>query len=426
MDEVELDALLQAGIAAARAGRTDEARDLLLQVIAIDEQVEAAWLWLSGVVDDPAERRICLENVLTLNPGNERARAGLRWLADHGIVEAPLRPAEPLAPVASHPPEPARPVLRSPDSIPTPAPVSPESGAGQVMPKVEISPFGCPYCGGPIRSDESRCLSCARVTGIRQRKKRSGPWLGWLVALFLFLGATAWVEGAIVSRLAREEPLPAIVNETVARFFVGPVLIEPASPLQPGSDAMVSAADAAARGDAVALVNYFLGGLCGIVALGLALRSRVAYFAALILSGLLIVGALGGILVGLGGWLPAMVRVGGIVFSIYWLVDSSPAFEWEVRHYNADLDSDLRTDLDYYNRGLRYRDMGMWAKAAAHWKVAGQLAPGKTTYHVALARAYAQMGEREAALAVVEQAAAREPDDPALRAFRDSLALDAG
>ncbi|MBN1660456.1 MAG: hypothetical protein JXA93_18805 [Anaerolineae bacterium] len=405
MDEVETDALLQAGIAAARAGRKEQARDLLMQVIALDDQVEGAWLWLSGIVDDPAERQICLENVLTLNPDNQRARAGLRWLADQAMThtDPPMPP----------PSQPARTILHTP----APAAPLPEPDAPPPPPEVKISPFGCPYCGGPTRSDEPRCLSCGRMTGIRQRKRQSGLSIGWLVALFLLLGATAWIEGALASRLVREEPLPAMVGNTWIHLLVGRVLIEPTDTAQVKDEATVE------RGDRVALVNYVLAGACGLVALGLAFRSRVAYFAALILCGLLIVAVVGGILAGLSGWVPTLVRLGGIAFSTYWLVESSPAFEWEVRYYDADLDPDLRTDLDYYNRGLRYRDMGMWAKAAVHWKVAGQLAPRKTAYQIALAHAYLQIGERAAARTVADQAAAREPDDLELCAFRDSLDL---
>ena len=105
MGNMELDRLLQEGIAAARAGQKEQARELLLQVIAQDEAVEAAWLWLSGVVDDPGERQICLENVLTLNPYNTAAQAGLRWLAEQGLT----REAEqgvPIPPRTQIPPQP--------------------------------------------------------------------------------------------------------------------------------------------------------------------------------------------------------------------------------------------------------------------------------------------------------------------------------
>jgi hypothetical protein len=72
--------LLQQGIAAARAGKREEARALLMQVVEGDERNEQAWLWLAGVVDAPEDIRTCLQNVLDLNPANQQARQGLAWV----------------------------------------------------------------------------------------------------------------------------------------------------------------------------------------------------------------------------------------------------------------------------------------------------------------------------------------------------------
>src|SRR5215470_18269566 len=82
--------LLQQGIAAARTGRREEARALLVQVVEADERNVQAWLWLAGVVDDPEDMRTCLENVLDLNPGNGKAQQGLAWIeAHHGPRPTP-------------------------------------------------------------------------------------------------------------------------------------------------------------------------------------------------------------------------------------------------------------------------------------------------------------------------------------------------
>ena len=76
----DTNALLQQGIALAKAGRHEEARELLLQVIDQDERNETAWLWISGVVDNDEDRGIALENVLLINPNNEWAKRGLAIL----------------------------------------------------------------------------------------------------------------------------------------------------------------------------------------------------------------------------------------------------------------------------------------------------------------------------------------------------------
>ncbi len=80
MGNEDLQNLLKAGIAAAKARNKAEARRLLEQVLELDDSNEAAWMWLASVVDKPSEKRICLENVLELNPNNVRARQALAQL----------------------------------------------------------------------------------------------------------------------------------------------------------------------------------------------------------------------------------------------------------------------------------------------------------------------------------------------------------
>ncbi len=60
-----------------KAGHKEEARAILMEVVDKDEHNEQAWLWLSAMVDSLEEQQICLENVLSINPANERARKGL-------------------------------------------------------------------------------------------------------------------------------------------------------------------------------------------------------------------------------------------------------------------------------------------------------------------------------------------------------------
>jgi len=76
----QIEQLLEQGIAAAKAGHSEQARQLLMQVVEIDERSEQGWLWLSEVVETTDDRRICLENVLAINPEHAHARAGLEWL----------------------------------------------------------------------------------------------------------------------------------------------------------------------------------------------------------------------------------------------------------------------------------------------------------------------------------------------------------
>ena len=77
-ETIDTSELLRQGIAAAKTGQGGQARGLLLQVIDRDEGNEQAWLWLSSVVESLDDRRLCLENVLAINPNNVYAQAGLR------------------------------------------------------------------------------------------------------------------------------------------------------------------------------------------------------------------------------------------------------------------------------------------------------------------------------------------------------------
>jgi tetratricopeptide (TPR) repeat protein len=75
-----LSEMVRQAIQAARSGRRIEARDLLLKVVESDPRNEIAWMWLSGLVDSLEDRMIACENVLTINPSNDKIRSYLSEL----------------------------------------------------------------------------------------------------------------------------------------------------------------------------------------------------------------------------------------------------------------------------------------------------------------------------------------------------------
>ena len=77
VDEELADALVREGIAAARAGDRERASSLLREVLELDEDRAVAWLWLSSLTPDLAERRTYLERALALDPASDVAREGL-------------------------------------------------------------------------------------------------------------------------------------------------------------------------------------------------------------------------------------------------------------------------------------------------------------------------------------------------------------
>ncbi len=66
--------LLKKGIEEARENNKEAARGLFERVVELDENNEKGWFWLASVVETDEERRICLRNVLHINPNNERAQ----------------------------------------------------------------------------------------------------------------------------------------------------------------------------------------------------------------------------------------------------------------------------------------------------------------------------------------------------------------
>jgi hypothetical protein len=112
--------MVREGVSAYRAGRKEEARALLLRAVEIDQYNEDAWLWLSAVVDTPEEQRTCLENVITINPNNERARQGIQILDQRlgAASKAVSSQAEDVLAAASFTPPPS-PFTSDSEELPT-------------------------------------------------------------------------------------------------------------------------------------------------------------------------------------------------------------------------------------------------------------------------------------------------------------------
>jgi len=107
---MDVSATLNQAIAALKAGRREEGRRLLESVLVADKRNEQAWLWMSGAVDNDRERIVCLENVLTINPYNQKAAKVLEALG-RTTTPVPSNLISPLAtphPVVEQPPAPIR------------------------------------------------------------------------------------------------------------------------------------------------------------------------------------------------------------------------------------------------------------------------------------------------------------------------------
>jgi hypothetical protein len=75
-----LNAVLRAGIRAAQQNNNERARDLLEQVLRRKRNSEIAWIWMTAVVNSNKEKRVCLKNILRINPKNQAARDAMTRL----------------------------------------------------------------------------------------------------------------------------------------------------------------------------------------------------------------------------------------------------------------------------------------------------------------------------------------------------------
>lgn len=96
-NSTEAQRLYQRGVAAARGGQKRVAAGLLTRSLQLDPRCEMAWLWLSGVLEDPRQQAFCLNAVLKLNPQNQHAQRGLRLLEERKLLNGEVRPAPGLA-----------------------------------------------------------------------------------------------------------------------------------------------------------------------------------------------------------------------------------------------------------------------------------------------------------------------------------------
>lgn len=184
--------LLQRAIAAARAKNNAEARKLLLLAIELDDHDEQAWLWLSSVVESATDQRVCLENVLAINPDNRAAQKGLRWLDEH----APASQAE-----VEHCPH-----------CNAALPVSGDTCPACKQPVLIV----CPHCGDFTEISKAQCIHCGHFFGdFRQRDH----YYAALAVAYADIGKLSPAQWAVDQALAAM-PHDAEVWQNIARVRV--------------------------------------------------------------------------------------------------------------------------------------------------------------------------------------------------------------
>ncbi len=418
-----------AAIAAARAGERQTAKQILSAIVAEEPSNAEAWLWLSGVVDDPAEQRLALERVVALEPDHARANHGLQWLREHhpevfmlapppaafvepppappsadtlpqaslglytpemtsraGVYSAPAETAEePTRQIATRE---AQPVVEA--AAPANAAMS-HADADEDAPRSSLSEeFRCPHCGEWAAAGDTSCPRCQGSLIVDVNRTVGARLSRLTLALLWALAAAAAIAGA--AWLFAEAPrLQAGTSSLLP--FLRPLGFSTA----PGAQ-LPFASSAGLTFGAFAVIAL-------LAALGLAARRRAVY----VMQVVLILAALAGAVVLAAITYPALasawevdtaagalgtaVVVGAVLLPLLqlWLTYASRREFYPLRA-RVQLPAQTLGGAEHFRRGTRFRDRGWRWAAARELELAVEREPQALKYRRALADVYASMG----------------------------------
>ncbi len=396
----EINRLLQSGKEAAKKDDPALAWELLLAVVEEDEKNEEAWLWLSSVVESDEDKRICLENVLVINPENAPAKRGLTRLAGETSGAGEMneeftirRHNNPVSPAAS--------ILYPGQNITEWHWREPAIQHGVAIPGYQgRSSFDdiweqdvdiCPYCAGELAYDEWRCSKCRQ--NLKQTHYRyPKPSSDLLIFLVLILGVAQLSFILILMNLAVGKSLVALIWQTL--IFITMLALATGIHLRRFWSYL---------GSIVALLMVLLtiiidlfvqpkvpGALDAALADGLfkALAENPYLFAMEPFIDLIIPFQLLAVLLAL---FYAIFRVG-------------PDFERVLVRQTARIDKGVDGASMFYTHGKDYAGRGMWATAVLHFRRAAALEPTRSHYLIALGDGYARLGYYQRSLDVLESA----------------------
>jgi len=179
--------LIRRGQAAARIGAQDEARRLLRQAVELDPKRADAWLALAGVEENTQDKIVCLETVLTLEPGNADAKLGLEMLHARKAAAPVGRSQDDLEAVIA---EASRRLEKSVG--PAPADITPPDDTAVYCANHPSVPtlLRCNRCGKPI------CTRCTVRTPVGYRCREC---VGQQRAAYFTGGPVDYVIGGLIS-----------------------------------------------------------------------------------------------------------------------------------------------------------------------------------------------------------------------------------
>ncbi|MBN1979216.1 MAG: hypothetical protein JW918_17605 [Anaerolineae bacterium] len=437
----QVDEWLREGIAAAKAGQDERARELLIRVVACDERNAQAWLWLSGVAESLEDRKACLENVIEIDPDNAAAHKGLAWVQQQmEQQDSSPAPAQEVPPFTVSLEEvsadfaPLAPMSEPPVVDRTRTPVSPAAAmlkedfahrrsvldlvpeaAADVAdsePSVEIQDLplissnaavpdglvrGRPSTGPVVSpstqdefSNEYACPYCMAATEHDDKRCKA-------------CGEDLWVK-------SRKYEKRSTWLWTLIAFQLGNaiMLIIPALWLSFAGLPFAASPEAITF---IAFVAALPSVFSALVAAGLYFRWQVIYWLFVIdavlgvVVSILAMLAFGSFFFGLPGFVFALARV-GLIFQV------GSDFELSRRRILFRLDPGLKSSVEYMMRADYYKSQRMWGLTVLHVRAAQSSQPNRLDCHMALAVAYIRLKRYDLADRSLREAKLLAPNDP--------------
>jgi tetratricopeptide (TPR) repeat protein len=410
------------GVAAARAGKRAEARELLLRVVDADENNVRAWLWLSDLVTTLEDREVCLQNVLTLDPQNEAAQLGLARVRAELEATPAIEPESALPLVELEP--------------------APETKVAFDFSKAGLDdPLLCVYCAYPTREEDRRCPNCRRelYAAFYEREKPRWLWAGWTVSIaeaLFFVGGLLALLGILANALSvvKLSGQGVDISQLLLMYFGQSHAVPP--------QAQAAVLTVLPREQFYLRLGYVL--LVVIVAFGLLTRKRlfyILYVAALAIGAVLLYlsisisrsfvagGAattpLEGILqVALNEALGAFLLLAAGLSGLFLLIKIVLAFAMNddfdrrtERRWCA-IDNTVRDPNGAFIRARTYMQREMWTLAALYLQRALSIQPSTVDYYLALAECYAHLGRYQQSLALLDDAGQLQSDSPVIPNLR--------
>jgi len=401
MNHGQVEALLRQGIEAAKRDEREEARILFLTILKVDNENEQAWLWLSSVVDTNDDKKICLENVLIINPGSIAAKRGLEKLKNREPTENFERLADQRVQQENKPISLASAVLYPERQVVDRQWNDPIEF--QVQRPTEYAVYSnyddiweqecdiCQYCATEVTLDDKRCPNCRKSlyeSSFRYPKASVDLTIFWVVLLGLSQISLILV---MINLLLRESLLSTVWQGLMFVVFAALTVAVFLRQFW----AFVTSIVFLLLSAATLLIGYFAGPKTEDV-IAVALTS--GFFRSLEEQPYIYV------LQPLEQFLIPVQIVIVISILLFAIFKAGPDFERIVIRKVAQLNRGLNDASQFYSAGREYEQRRKLASAVLHFQKAAALDPTKLYYRRSLGLAYARLGYYQRSLDVLESA----------------------